>query len=183
MLRKIALGLIAATTLTLGLLLVAILVAGIWWLDTTVRLPANPNGHGRLARRWRRYARETQVERFTTGNAIQLLRNGAEFFPALIEAIKWRATKPMVDPSGVARATRRAPLLPPAPATKSKDFGLESSENVAASGLTAFTTNDRVPDPTLSNTTDVPSGKVPFNALALPPTVRAASKTEAAWPF
>lgn len=44
--------------------------------------------------------------------------------------------------------------LPPKPATKFKDFGLESSENVPASGLTAFTANDRAPDPTLSNTTE-----------------------------
>jgi len=45
-------------------LLVAILAAGIWWIDTTVRIPSNPNGHGRLAHRWRRYVRETQVEQY-----------------------------------------------------------------------------------------------------------------------
>jgi len=44
-------------------LLVAILAAGIWWIDTTVRQPAGV-GRGRWAHRWRRYGRETAVEQY-----------------------------------------------------------------------------------------------------------------------
>ena len=45
-------------------LLVAILAAGIWWIDTTVRQPSRPVGGDRWAHRLRRYGRETAVEQY-----------------------------------------------------------------------------------------------------------------------
>mgnify|MGYP003693771521 CR=1 FL=1 len=58
------------------------------------RFPQRP--HCPTMRRWPRRSRyragaaerRTDVERFATGNRIELLRNGGEFFPALIAAIR-----------------------------------------------------------------------------------------------
>ena len=45
-------------------LLVVILAAGIWWIDTTVRRSPRPVGRGRWANQWHSYGAETAVEQY-----------------------------------------------------------------------------------------------------------------------